>query len=244
MPQNGRSSAEKVEKVDEFIAYLKTLPNPFSWHPFQEGALREQCFKLLSAPGAVPTKTARRRVCPPRWASDLADLFNLVENKLPIDPLIIHFGEYWLTLPSERDKERYNLITDHATCMKEMSQATGIPMSALAAMLFWWGLAYLSHFSWGRVEEFIAAWGSGSSMPAFLEHPEDAAIAAITCDYLSEKVQSRDWGLRFRRCLAPWCGQWFLDRSPRWRTVPARFCCARHRARTFKARRKASHASS
>lgn len=56
MPQNGRLP---VEKVDELVAHLKTLPNPSSWHPYQDRAFKEQCFKLLSAPDAVPTKTAR-----------------------------------------------------------------------------------------------------------------------------------------------------------------------------------------
>lgn len=213
--------ARSAEKVNEFVTSLQTILS-LALNPYQVRKIKEQCFKSLSAPDAVPTKTARQSGRPPKWATEMVDIFNRVV-KDPLDSFVIDgmdmvtYMEWWRCLPPER-------LFD---APKRRAQADGITMSSLAMRLFCCWAVSLARSQSANADEFFRA-----------------ALTVIAVDHLPEMVRSEGWRFRFRCCEDPRCRQCFLDRSPRWQTVPARFCCDQHRARTFKARRKASHASS
>lgn len=217
MPPDGYARAEEA---NEFFACVeKILSTQLSQQQVRE--IKQQCSKLLAKRAGVPTKTGRRKGQPPKWATGMVDMLNRVEMA-PLDTFVIDgmdmvsYMEWWRCLPPERLLDAQN----------RRAQADGIDLSTLATRLFCCGAVSLKRSQPASADEFICA-----------------AITVIAVDHLSEMVQSEGWRFRFRRCGDSRCGQWFLDRSPRWRTDPARFCCDQHRARTFKAKRKASHVS-
>lgn len=225
MPQRPRKRTHQqkvpltpTEIINKLVVWLQD-EIPYALRPVQESAFKQHASRLLSEskPAETRTKTARRRVHPPQWATEMVGIFNHVQ-KVNFDTFVIDDRN----MVAYRELMKWwNLLQWHGVSKPQIDRTT------LATRLFCCAFVSFARSQSTNAREFCRA-----------------ALTVIAVDHLSEMAQSEGWRFRFQCCDDPRCGQWFLDRSPQWLTAPARFCSDRHRARTFKARRKASHASS
>lgn len=100
-----------VEKVDELLAYILTLPARSSWHPYQEREFKARLFKTLASPDTGSTEKTRRKNHAPPWARAMVVILNLFQAEVPgafdlPDPSTLEEPPVFLKIFSSRKRPR------------------------------------------------------------------------------------------------------------------------------------------
>jgi hypothetical protein len=174
-----------------------------------------------SAPPLKKVRHQRKKVEPPRGIASLERLLKVLDGEAVaafIRSFYPEFPTWWYRFSAFDQIEFLQRLPSH-----------GLKSGEAAFYLFAGGIVRLAEDGWDWEDLFRRTWGQVGPLPFLPEPAQQIAIWIV-----HEIEESKGWLPRLHRCRIEACRRWFIDRSPTWKTNPAKSCSPSHRARAGK----------